>query len=200
MTVPGSVVRRYVLPILAVVVIGVIWFAVAGPGASSASSGLDRMSNRGGRPIALPAGREPMLKAAVTRGLKVDDVRPLGTAGPLTFYRFGSTGCYALGPGTHGQRLASLFCTDTFPSPSQPAVVRLQSFRASRTGPLLVTGAGLAADAVATVQLRDGTGRVVEASAVRDNLFWLDAVPANEVAWFVALNARGAVVHAEANR
>ena len=171
------------------------WLGTARSGAAPTPPGLSSVSNQGGAAIALSTS-EPLVKAGAAHGLTVADVRPLGTAGPTTFYKVGSTGCYATGPGLNGEQLAAMFCTSSFPSASQPVIVNLQRQGASDTDPNpLVTADGLAADAVAAVEFRDTAGSTVETSAVKNNLFRLDAVPASGLASFVALDRSGNVVY-----
>lgn len=181
----------------ALVVVTVLATAAAGlaitwSGAAPAVSGLSSMSNHGGAPITLVAADEPLIRIGAAQGLTVADVRPLGVVGAITFYRIGSTHCYATGPGAQDEQLGSLFCTKGFPSASQPVVVKLQG----KGGPdPRITATGLAADAVVTVQFRDGVGHAVETSAVRDNVFGLIGVSAVRLHSFVALDATGKVVY-----
>lgn len=188
--------RFHVVVVVAVVAAGATWLGTARSGAAPAPPGLAVISNPGGAPIALTPARDPLVRAGATRGLTVADVRPLGNAGPISFYRVGATGCYATGPGLNGEQLASLFCTVSFPSASQPVIVNLQRQGASDNDPNpLVTAYGLAADAVATVEFRDSAGNALKTAAVRNNLFRLEAVPAGDVASFVALDGSRNVVY-----
>jgi hypothetical protein len=167
---------------------------------------LDRVSNRG-RPFSslLPRDEQVLRRmrggVGVPGSISVEDVSILATRGDRSFYRM-SDHCYGSGPASPTKYVfGQISCTDNFPSAERP-VIDFTVF-GSTAGPderpqprtmTVHTSAGIAADGVAKVALLDADGHVVAETAVVDNIYRFDRVPAGNVTRVVAYSATGEVV------
>lgn len=184
----------------AAIAAGVVATGRSTPTSPGPPPGLARVSNAGS-PVDSSA-----LDAADRRTLETSGVtalRALGRTGGLAF--FAATGpdgvtCYVTGAGGRAPRLGSVWCpaistAEAFPSVSLP-VLDLSTYAVdAETGtmrPVLL--AGVAADGIAQVGIRDESGST-QWLPVRDNLFGSSRPALGTAAELVAVDASGATVY-----
>lgn len=188
--------RAVRLGLVAAVAIGVaVAFGATRLGATSAPSGLSKVSNHGS-PAALEASAHDSLRTARQRGLARGRAWFLGTVGAESIYHIenGNQGsCYAIGAPLSNS-VGSVLCGTSFPSPDHPVVVSIVTPTTSAGASAVVTAVGVAADAVTAVAFTGPNGRIVAKTAVEDNLFAIAASSKRATA-FRAFDASGRLVH-----
>ena len=199
-----------------VALIAVTFVTGCGSGVSSEQAGsgyqsnepapLDRVSTRG-TPFSslLPRDEQALSRmrggVGVPESISAEDVSILGTRGDRSFYRL-SEHCYGSGPASPTNYVfGELQCTPAFPSPARPildgTVFGSSAGPDERPQPRTMTvhaSHGIAADGVAKVALLNADGQVVAETAVRDNIYRFDRVPAGNATKVVAYSATGEVV------
>jgi hypothetical protein len=140
----------------------------------------------------------------VPESISVEHISILGTRGDRSFYRL-SDHCYGSGPASPTNHVfGQISCTPAFPSPAVPVqdgtVFGSSAGPDERPQPRTMTvhaSHGIAADGVAKVALVDADGQVVAETAVRDNIYSFDRVPAGNVTKVVAYGTTGEVVFSQ---
>jgi hypothetical protein len=121
----------------------------------------------------------------------------LGVAGDQALYRLNrrdGAACFAAGPANlAGERFGEVTCSETFPSQEQP-ILDLTVFHGSVENPTVYRTQGIASDGVASVAFKNAAGDIVAKTAVVDNVYRIDPIPAGELAAIVAFDKNGKIV------
>lgn len=169
------------LMVLALVLAAVVFIAVPGTASSNndaAGVALSRVSVRG---IAqsLPV-EDPWSKQLIAAGFT--DVRQIASASGTDFYRLtkeGRKSCYGVGSAGAASPIGFIGCSQSFPSPENPimdlSIVGAE--KGSDAYPHLIFVQGIAADGVATIELRNASNAAVARAPVRQNVYVLKEAP-----------------------
>lgn len=202
---------RLVVPVILTAVIGGLVSAVAlgatgsdhGRSATvdsrrsaSAPPALDTVSTRGTALDAaslLTADERALRRMTKPGAREFGAVSVLATLPDSTYYRLANAAgvdCYAVGPaGPNKLRFAQIGCMPAFPSAQQPIL--------DFTFGHAYVVAGIAADGVAKIVLKDAAGGTVDEAPVHENVYSLPPAQRPTVATLVAEDAAGNALYTE---
>lgn len=167
------------------------------PATTTGSGSSNRVSNQG---QALPLS--PAMKHALRLAHRSTRIRLLASRDGHNFYRLGQRGCWGLGkqadPSTFpptrrgiAAMVGLILCGKTFPSEARPVLDLSVYGRNKRNKQMhLIRLAGIASDAVKTVQLLDTHGRIIRTVPVVSNIYTLPELPPG-IAVVVAADQHG---------